>query len=116
MTVKTTMPRDAAGSFVQVLRLLAGGAHAVAIGAGSLRNVTAFDANTRVVEIYATVDCRIRQGDGTVTAVGTDSFLPAKTGRLYSLGGDQQTQATHIAVIQDPTAATAGTLDISEME
>lgn len=113
MTVKTAMPLDSSGAFVQVLRLLAGGSQEITIAASSARNGVAFNSTTRVIEIYSTVDCRIRQGDGTVTALATDSWLPATTGRLYALGGDQQTQATHIAVIQE---STGGTLYISEME
>lgn len=113
MTVRSTMPIDAGGAFVQVLRLLAGGAHVVTIGAASARNSVAFNSNIRVIEVWASVDCRIRQGDGTVTALATDSWLPKGTGRLYALGGDKQAQATHIAVIQETTG---GVLEISEME
>ena len=113
MSFRSTLPRDDSGAWVQVLRLLAGAAQTVAIGAGSSRNATGFTSTSRVIEVYATVDCYIRQGDGTVTATTSDSFLPSSHGRLYSLGGDKQAQATHLAVIR---ATSDGTLYISELE
>ena len=113
MSYRSSMPIDDSGAFIQALRLKTGGAHEIAIGASSQRNTTPFDTQTRVIEVYATVDCRIRQGDNTVTALSTDCFLPAGHGRLYSLGGDKQNQMGHIAAIQE---STSGTLYVSEME
>lgn len=121
MTVRSTMPLDANGASVQVLRLRANGGHTLAVTTTSSRNLVAFNSATRVVEIEADVDMWIAQGDGTVIAAvpaaapqsGTDGFQPAKRGRLYALGGDKQTQATHIAAI---VAGGVGTLYISELE
>ena len=72
-------------------------------------------------ELYADTDMWLAQGDGTITvavpAVAPQSnvaaFLPAQTGRLYALGGDKQSQYTHIAAI---VASGTGTLYISELE
>ena len=111
--IRSTAPVDADGILIQALRLRAGGSHELAIGAASVRNSTAFDPSIRVIEVYATSDCRIRQGNGSVTALSTDSFLPSGHARLYSTGGDKQSQHTHIAVIQN---VTSGTLYVSELE
>ena len=113
MTVRTAMPRDASGNYVQVMRPFATGAHEITIAGASDRNSSAFNTSTRVIEIYSDVACRFLLGDVTVTASATDHYLPAHRGRVYSLGGDQQAQYTHIAVIQQ---SAGGTLWISELE
>ena len=113
MTVRTAMPRDASGAYVQVMRPLAGGAHTITIGAASARNSSAFDTNTRVLEIYSDTACYFQTGNSGITASSADHYLPAQRGRVYSIGGDQQAQHTHIAVIQ---ASAGGTLWVSELE
>ena len=107
------MPRDASGAYVQVMRPLAGGAHQITIAGASDRNSSAFNTNTRVIEIYSEVACYFQTGDNTVTASATDHYLPAQRGRVYSIGGDQQAQHTYIAVIQ---VSAGGTLWVSELE
>lgn len=112
MTNRTTMPHDASGGFVQVLRPLAGGAHHVSFDA-TQRNSSAFDAATRSIEIFATEDCYFQTGDGSITATSADHFLPADVSRVYAVGGDKQIQHSHIAVVKDTTA---GVLHVSELE
>lgn len=117
MSVRSSLPKNPGGGLVQVMRTKVGaagvGAHEIAIGGSSVRNSVAFDSDTRVIEVWADVACRFRQGDVTVVAAANDHRLPAMTGRLYAVGGDQLTQATHFAVIQE---STGGTLYITEME
>lgn len=117
MSARSSLPKNPGGGLVQVMRSKVGaagvGAHQITVSGTSARNTTAFDTDTRVIEVYAIEDCWFRQGDGTITAAANDHFLPAKTGRLYAIGGDQLTQATHFAAIQ---VTTGGTLYITEME
>ena len=113
MTVRTRAPVDSDKQLIQALGVLAGGAHQIAVGAGSLRNSSAFNADTRVIEIFSDVACYFQTGNSSVTASASDHYLPAERERVYAIGGDKQTQHTHIAVIQ---AAGAGTLYVSEMD
>lgn len=119
MNVRSSLPKNPGGGLAQVMRSRVGaagvGSHELTIGATSARNTTAFDANTRVIEVYAAVACHYRQGDDTVTATATDHYLPATTGRLYALGGDQLAQATHFAVIE-AAVGVGGKIFITEME
>lgn len=117
MTERTSIPIMAGVGRIQVMRTRVDapgvGAHQVSIGASFARNTTAFASKTRVIEVYTDVACYFRQGDVTVEATSADFYLPATTGRLYSLGGDQLAHAPHFAVIQ---VASAGTLYINELE
>lgn len=115
MTVATAAPVGTNGEILQVLRYRQGTgfAHQVSLTTASARNSTGFNSETRVVEIRSTVDAFFQQGDGTITATTGGHFLPANTDRLVALGGDNQTQYTHIAAI---LASGTGTLYISEME
>lgn len=115
MTVITAAPVGSNGEILQVLRYRQGDtfAHQVSTSTTTARNATGFNAETRVIEVRSTVDCFFQQGDGTITATTASHFLPADTERLVALGGENQTQYTHIAAI---LVAGTGTLYISEME
>lgn len=113
MTNRTTMPHDASGGFVQVLRPLSGGAHHITVSGSSARNSSAFNSATRTIEILSDTACYFQTGDSSVTASSSDHYLPADVGRVYAVGGDKQTQHTHIAVIQ---VSAGGTLHVSELE
>jgi hypothetical protein len=110
----TMMPQDLDGNSIPVLGLRrTNGTHQVAITAASARNSTAFNASTRAITIYATVDCFVEFGSSTVTATNTRHFIPAATPRDLDLGGAKQELSTHLAVIR---STVDGTLYISELE
>lgn len=111
MTVRTRAPVDADGVLIQALGVLAGGAHQITISGVSARNSSAFNSETRAIEIYCATACYFQTGDNTVVATTSDHYLPAERERVYAVGGDKQDQHTHIAVI-----GTSGTLYVSEME
>lgn len=113
MVTRSTAPAEVDGGIIQVMRAKAGAAHQISIAATTDRNSSAFATGSRVIEIYADVACYFQTGDNTVTASATDHYLPAQQARVYALGGDKQTQHTHIAVIR---ASGDGTLWISELE
>lgn len=107
----TLLPVDANNYPLPVLRLLSGGAKTVAVTASSARTATAFDAETRVVGLYATSAMFIRFGNSSVTAASTDHYLPADTYMDLSIAGDETQSFTHIAAVR---SATDGTLYVSE--
>ena len=113
MVTRSTAPSEVDGGIIQVMRVKSGGAHHIAISGTTNRNSSAFPTGSRVIEIYCDTACYWQTGDNTVTASSADHFLPAGHARVYSLGGDKQTQHTHIAVIQ---ALASGTLHVSELE
>lgn len=98
----TYMPLDNDQHVIPAMRLKAtGGAHAVTATATSARNVTGFNANTRVVSVYATGNVYLRFGGSTVTAANTDHYFP--TGVYYDFaicgGAGKVGQFTHLAVL-----------------
>lgn len=110
----TILPLDSNKNPIPALRLKAsGGAHAIAVSGSSARNSTAFNAATRVISLYSTVDIYVRLGGASVTAAGTDHFFPAGTYYDIAVGGDETGQATYIAALQ---VSTGGTLYVSEKE
>lgn len=115
MSVVTAAPQGVNGETLQVLRYRqgAGFAHQISMTTTTARNGTGFNTATRVVELRSTADCFFQQGDDTITATTGGHFLPASETRLVALGGDNQTQYTHIAAI---LSSGTGTLYISEME
>ncbi len=83
-----------------------GAAQEIAIGAASAAS-SAFGASTYQVRVAATSGCRIRIGDGTPTAVATDSYLPADKPEYFTCTPGQK-----IAVIQE---SAAGKLSVTEL-
>jgi hypothetical protein len=67
----------------------------------------AFGAQTYQVRVAATSACRIRIGDGTPTALATDSYLPADRPEYFTCTPGQK-----IAVIQE---AAGGKLSVTEV-
>ena len=82
-------------------------------GQSSARNATAFDADTRIISLYATEDVYVTFGDSSITATSSDHFFPKGVYYDFAIGGGKVEQYTHIAVLQD---STAGTLYVSEKE
>lgn len=123
MTVRSTAPVDAGGIIIQALRPLVGGdgagAHHISASTTTARNSTAFNADTRAVEIMADDgDMFYRFGDpdganDTVAATTNDHKIRDGERLLYALGGDKQPQSTHVAVIM---SSGTGTLSVTEIQ
>lgn len=109
----TYLPEDTNDNPIPVLRLRDSGAHAISAGATSARNVTAFDAATRVVSLYSDVPVYIAFGDSSVTATTSDHFFPANVYYDLSIGGEKTAHYTHVAVLR---VSGDGTLYVSEKE
>jgi hypothetical protein len=83
-----------------------GAAQDVAIGAASAASA-AFGTQTYQVRVVATSACRVRIGEGTPTALATDSYLPADRPEYLTCTPGQK-----IAVIQE---SAGGKLSITEV-
>lgn len=100
------LPTDANANPIQAVGLLDGGAHSISTSATSARNTQDFNAQTKIISLFATEDVYIRMGDQNVHASSADHFFPKETYYDLALNG-----ATHIAALQ---VSTGGTLYISE--
>jgi hypothetical protein len=89
--------------------------HATASRLGAAQNVsvsttsaasTAFGAQTYQVLLVATAACNVRIGDGTPTAVTSDTLLPANVPMIFTCTPGQKVAAV--------TASTA-TLSVTEL-
>ena len=107
----TILPTDENNNPIPALRLRDGGAQKISVTATSARNATAFDADTRVISVYATSAVYIRFGGSSVTAAATDHYFPANTYYDIAIGGEESSHYTHIAAIR---ADADGILYISE--
>lgn len=111
----TLLPKDADNNTIPALRLKSDGAHMISATATSARNATAFNANTRVVSVYATGPVYLRFGDDAVEAANTDHYFPS--GIYYDIaiggGGAKGPQHTHMAVLR---ADSNCTVYVSEKE
>ena len=98
----TLLPKDADNNVIQALRFKDNGAHAISATSSSARNTTAFDAETKVVSLYATSPVYVAFGDETITATSGDHYFPA--GVYYDVaisgGTNKSAQETHIAVLR----------------
>lgn len=109
----TTLPEDDNGNWIPALRLKGGGAHTVSVSAASARTAQDFDAKTRVISLYSTVDIFVSFGGGNVTASSADHFLPAGIYYDVAIGAGGQ-QYKRLAAIR--AGDEDGTLYISEKE
>lgn len=109
----TLLPKDADNNAIPALGLRAGGSHAITAGASSTRNATAFNAETRVVNVIATVPVYIEFGDISVAATANSHYFPAGVYYGFDVGGGKSAQKTHMAVLQ---VSSGGNVYISEME
>lgn len=105
------LPQDTNGNPIPTLRLKNGGAHKINTTGASTKNISAFDADTDVIGLYATEDSFINIGTSAITASDSDHFLPAGTYFDLALGPNDTAQNAYLAVI---TAGGNGTLYISE--
>ena len=109
--MSTKLPLDVNDNPIPALRMKNGGAHVITSGASSVRNSNAFDAETRVVSLYASEPVYVNFGDSSVTASASDHYFPAGLYYDVSLGGDGAPHATHVAVLQ---VLSAGNVYVSE--
>ncbi|PZP56320.1 MAG: hypothetical protein DI586_04145 [Micavibrio aeruginosavorus] len=108
----TILPTDENNHPIPALRLRDGGAHKITAAASSARNATAFDADTKIISLYATAGVFIRFGGSAVAATNTDHYFPAGVYYDVAIGGDEAKQYTHVAVIR--ADSTDGMLYVSE--
>ncbi|MCC7305306.1 MAG: hypothetical protein IT558_03490 [Alphaproteobacteria bacterium] len=110
----TLMPLDSDNNPIPALRIRSGaGGHSITASGSSARNSTAFNADTRVVSVYATVPVYINFGDSSVTAASTSHYFPSGLYYDFAIGGGQTGHFTHLAVLQ---VSSGGTVYISEKE
>ncbi len=111
----TLLPKDADNNIIPALRLRENGAHSVAISGTSTRNLTAFDQDTKIISVYATVPVYLNFGDETVGATANDHYFPAGVYYDIALSGGAGKGAHHdyLAVIRTDED---GVLYISEKE
>ncbi len=96
----TKLPLDSNKNPIPALRLKNSGAHVISSAASSARNTTPFNADTRVISVYASEDVYINFGGASVTATSSDHFFPAGTYYDFAIGGDGTGHYTHIAVLR----------------
>lgn len=98
----TLLPKDADNQAIPALRLKDSGAHNISVTSSSARNSTAFDADTRVVSVYATGPVYLNFGGDSVSATVSDHYFPA--GIYYDIaisGGDGKgPHHTHVAALR----------------
>ena len=99
----TYLPLDKDDHPIPALRLRSGGAHTVSATATAARNTTAFNADTRVVSIYATGPVYIAFGDNTVTATSSDHYYPSGLYYDFAIGGGKVGQDGYISVLRADT-------------
>jgi len=109
----TFLPTDMDDNVIPAVRLKSGGAHSISVTATSARNTTAFNADTRIISLYATGPVYVKFGDSSVTATTSDHYFPSGIYYDFSIGGDKVGHNTHVAVLQ---VSAACDLYISEKE
>ena len=109
----TFLPEDSSDNPIPVLRLKSGGAHSIASSATSARNSTGFNADTRVISVYATEPVYLAFGDATVTATASDHYFPAGIYYDVAIGGEKTGHYTHMAVLR---VSADGNVYVSEKE
>jgi hypothetical protein len=96
----TLLPQDSDSNVIPAMRLMPSGAHKISATSSSARNSTAFNAQTRIVSVYATDAVYINFGDSTVTATSSAHYFPANTYYDFAIGGDRTGHYTNLAVLR----------------
>ncbi len=109
----TILPRDSSDHPIPALRLRSGGGHSISATGTAARNSTAFNAETRVISVYATVAVYLKFGGDSVTATSSDHYFPAGVYYDFAIGGDSAGHYTHVSVL---AASGNGSVYISEKE
>lgn len=98
-----SLAKDSNGSVAQIGAL---GASSDLATSSVSAAYTVVSANCFALRVVASTDTRIRVGAGTVTAVTTDTLIPAGTPEYVSASAGQKLAAV---------SASAGTLNITEI-
>lgn len=109
----TLLPKDADNNVIPALRLRDGGAHTLNVTGAASRNTAAFDDDTKVISVYATVPVYMKFGDASVAATTADHYFPA--GVYYDIaitGGSSK--GAHDAYVSVLRFDEDGTVYISE--
>lgn len=109
----TFLPEDSNDNPIPALRLASGGAHTVNVTANCNRNINPFNADTRVVSLYASASVYIAFGDDSVVATTGDHYFPAGVYYDIAIGGEKTGHYTHVAVLR---VDADGALYVSEKE
>ncbi len=112
----TLLPIDADSNPIPAMRLRSGGAHTVSATGVSARNSVAFNAETKVVSLFATGAVYVRFGGASVTAANTDHYFPQGLYYDFAISGGESGKGphnTHVAVL---AAGSNCTVYISEKE
>ena len=99
----TILPTDENNNPLPALRLRDGGAQKINVTASSARNAVAFDADTRVVSLYATSGVYVRFGGAAVTATATDHYFPPNIYYDIAIGGEDANHFNYIAALRADT-------------
>lgn len=99
----TLLPRDSNDIAIPALRFRDQAAHKITVTSSSARNSTAFNAETRVISLYATGPVFVRFGGNSVSATNTDHFFPAGVYYDVAIGGGEVAQQTYIAALRADT-------------
>jgi hypothetical protein len=110
MSNPTTMPLDRNNNPIPALRLSGDKAHTLTAGAVSSKNITAFDADTRVVMVTPLIDVTVRFGGASVVAASTDHYLLGGIPYQFAV---EPAFTPYLAVLR--VGATDGAVKISEM-
>jgi hypothetical protein len=97
--IMTTLPRDRDNTPIPALRLNPNGAHKIDVTSIATRNSIAFDADTRIISLYATADVFIKCGDENVIATSSDHFFPANMYYDMAIGGDKVMHANYMSAM-----------------
>lgn len=109
----TLLPLDNRDQPIPAMRLKTAGAHTIAASGTAARNATAFDADTRVISIYATVPVYLKFGDNTVTATNAAHYFPSGVYYDFAIGGGASGHYTHVSAL---AVSSSGSVYISEKE
>jgi hypothetical protein len=110
----TSQPIDANNNPLPALRLKKNGAHNINASATTARNAAAFDEDTKIISVYATVPVYIAMGSGDVEADSGDHYYPDGIYYDFAIEGAASAHYTHIAVLRADSVD--GTVYISEKE
>lgn len=109
----TLLPTDQNNQPIPAVRLRHDGAHKISVSNSAARNQTAFNSDTKVISIYATVPVYIAFGDETIIATSDDHYFPAGIYYDVAVGGGRSAHNGYISALR---VSGDGMLYISEKE
>lgn len=110
----TVQPVDANNNAIPALRLKDEGAHSINAATTSARNTNAFDAQTKIISVYATVPVYLKMGNAGVNATTSDHYFPEGIYYDFAISGNASVRNSHLAVLA--ASGSNGSVYISEKE